>query len=71
MVGTPFLFHHKLMEGLVTHLQYFLWCCAILNAFFTDIAPGFEITDKDLNSVNLIGIINLYFLLFHVSTHHK
>ena len=71
MVRTPFLFHHKLTEGVVTHLQYLLWCCAILNACFTDIASGFEKNDKDLNCVNLIRIINFYFLLFHVSKHHK
>ena len=64
MVGTPFLFHNKLTEAVVTHSRYLLWCCAVLNAFLTGIASGFEINDKDLNCVNLIHIINFIFFYF-------
>ena len=45
------------LESVPAHLQYHLWCCAILNTFGADIAFNFETHHKILKSGKLIPSI--------------
>ena len=56
------------MESVSTHVGYFLWCSAILNCFYVDIAPTFDINDENLKFGNLVTHHNF---LFHVSMRHN
>ena len=40
------------MESVFAHLQYLLWCCAILNIFCANVAINFETHDKNVKLIH-------------------